>query len=159
MDPDQHPYEILEHPADIGFLARGRTLRELFANAALAMMSLGWELDAVEELERREIEASGEDLESLLYDWLSAVLATADADRLIFSRFEVNVEAPRAPASAPEAPGTPAEPQGLARGVAWGEPIDRSRHHPRTYVKAVTYHQFEVRQTDHGYTARVYLDV
>ncbi len=143
MDSPDQPFEILDHPADVGFLTRGRTLDELFANAALAMMSLGWQLEGVVETEHRKIEAFGEDVESLLYDWLSAVLATADADRLVFRRFEVHVETP--PAN--------------ARGIAWGESIDRSRHHPRTYVKAVTFHQFEVRQTDQGWTARVYLDV
>src|SRR5579884_2049686 len=102
MEPDRPAFEILEHPADVGFLARGRTLPELFANAALAMMSLGWELGAVAERERREIEASGEDLETLLYDWLSAILALADADRMVFRRFEVSELA-----------------EGKVRGAAW----------------------------------------
>lgn len=141
------PFEILEHPADVGFLARGRTLEELFANAALALMSLGWELEGVAESERREITASGEDTESLLYDWLAAILALADAERLVFKRFEV------AQLSAGSAR------PNRARGVAWGERLDRSRHQGRTYIKAVTLHQFEVRQTPHGWTARVYLDV
>jgi SHS2 domain-containing protein len=159
MNGGQQPFEILEHPADIGFLARGRTLDELFANAALAMVSLGWQLEGVAETERREIEASGEDVESLLYDWLSAVLATADADRLIFRRFEVHVEAPRGNAPVPEAVGSSGEQAASARGLAWGERIDRSRHHPRTYVKAVTLHQFEVSQSEQGWTARVFVDV
>jgi SHS2 domain-containing protein len=142
MDRPSDPFEILDHPADVGFLARGRTLEELFANAALAIMSLGWQLEGVAETERREIEASGEDVESLLYDWLSAILATADAERLVFNRFEVTELS-----------------TSTVRGVAWGEPIDRSRHYPRTYVKAVTYHQFEVREVPEGWTARVYVDV
>jgi SHS2 domain-containing protein len=142
MDQPSVPFEILEHPADVGFLAHGRTLEELFTNAALAMMSLGWELDAVEEKERREIEATGEDTETLLYDWLSAILSLADADRMVFRRFEVSELA-----------------EGRARGAAWGEPFDKSRHHALTSIKAVTYHQFEVRQTAQGWTARVYVDV
>ncbi len=142
MEPDRVPFEILEHPADVGFLAHGRTLEELFANAALAMMSLGWELDAVEERERREIEATGEDTETLLYDWLSEILALADAERLVFRRFEVSELT-----------------EGRASGAAWGEPLDKSRHQALTYVKAVTLHQFEVKETQQGWTARVYLDV
>jgi protein archease len=142
MDRPSVPFEILEHPADVGFLAHGRTLEELFANAALAMMSLGWELDAVEEKERRQIEATGEDTETLLYDWLSSILAIADAEGMIFRRFEVSELG-----------------EGRARGQVWGEPFDKSRHHALTYVKAVTLHQFEVRQTGQGWTARVYVDV
>jgi SHS2 domain-containing protein len=142
MDRQSIPFEILEHPADVGFLAHGRSLEELFANAALAMMSLGWELDAVEERESREIEATGEDTETLLYDWLSAILAVADAERMVFRRFEVSELG-----------------EGRARGVAWGEPFDNSRHQALTYIKAVTFHQFEVRETGQGWTARVYVDV
>ncbi|MDE3136840.1 MAG: archease [Acidobacteriota bacterium] len=142
MDRPSVPFEILEHPADVGFLAHGRTLEELFANAALAMMSLGWELDAVKEKERREIEAAGEDTDTLLYDWLSSILAVADAEGMVFRRFEVSELG-----------------ESRARGAAWGEPFDNSRHRALTYIKAVTLHQFEVKQSERGWTARVYLDV
>lgn len=142
METDNPPFEILEHPADVGFLARGGTIEELFANAALAMMSLGWELDVARETEHREIQAEGEDAETLLYDWLSAILALADAESFIFKRFVVI-----------ELSG------GLVRGTGWGERYDKSRHRARTYIKAVTLHQFQVRETDRGWVARVFLDV
>jgi SHS2 domain-containing protein len=142
MKNNDPPFEILDHPADVGFLARGRTLAELFANAALALMSLGWELDDVEEKQRREIEADGEDAEALLYAWLSEILAIADADRLVFRRFEVTELT-----------------ESRVRGAAWGEQFDASRHRARTYVKAVTLHQFEINETEAGWTARVYVDV
>lgn len=142
MENNDPRFEILDHPADVGFLARGRTLPELFANAALALMSLGWQLDAVEERERREIEAEGEDTETLLYAWLSEILAVADAEAMVFRRFEAS-----------ELTG------GRVRGAAWGEPVDKMRHKPLTYIKAVTLHQFEVKQTAAGWTARVFLDV
>jgi hypothetical protein len=48
-------FEILEHPADVGFLAYGATLEELFVNAALAMISIGGDIESVRETERREI--------------------------------------------------------------------------------------------------------
>jgi SHS2 domain-containing protein len=38
MDP--RDFEVLEHPADIGFRAFGGTLPELFARSALAMLSI-----------------------------------------------------------------------------------------------------------------------
>src|SRR2546423_9823477 len=45
------PFKILEHPADIGFQAWGRTQAELFENAALALFSLSCELATVQESE------------------------------------------------------------------------------------------------------------
>lgn len=142
MDSANPPFEILEHPADVGFLAYGATLEELFANAALALMSLGWELDTVEERESRGIEAEGGDTELLLYAWLAEIVAVAEGERLVLKRFQVNELG-----------------EGRVRGTGWGERYDRSRHRARTYVKAVTLHQFEVRRSERGWSARVYLDV
>lgn len=136
------PFEILEHPADVGFIAYGGTLDELFTNAALALMSLSYELETVEEREQRPIETTGADTESLLYAWLAEILAVSDADRLVFHRFELaELSAAR------------------VRGFAYGERFDPARHRARTYVKAVTLHQFRVAEAPGGWSARVYLDV
>jgi len=136
------PFEIIEHPADIGFVAYGRTLEELFAHAALAMMSLGYSLAEIEERETREFSASGGDTPELLFEWLSDILAVSDAEKLVFRRFEVR-----------ERTG------GRVRGCGWGEKFDRARHRAGTYVKAVTYHELRVEPTAEGWRAQVYLDV
>jgi len=141
-------FEITEHPADVGFLAYGATLEELFANAALAMLSLACELAGVEERERRELEASGADKEALLFAWLAEILAVADAEQLVFRRVEVTALA------SPETGGT-----GRVRGIAYGETFDKARHRAGTYIKAVTYHQLGVEQTAEGWRAQVFLDV
>jgi SHS2 domain-containing protein len=135
-------FEVLEHPADVGFLAYGATLEELFANAALAMLSLGWDLTGVAESQRRELHASGEDTEALLYAWLAELLAVADAEHLVFRRVEVTAIA-----------------AGQARGTAYGEKFDKARHRACTYIKAVTYNQISVVETPEGWRARVFLDV
>jgi len=136
------PFEILEHPADVGFLAYGATLEELFSNAALALLSLACSPDGIEERERREIEATGADTESLLFGWLAEILAIADAEQLVFRRCTV-------------ADFTPAR----IRGMAFGEPYDPARHLAGTYIKAVTYHQFCVDKTAESWRARVFLDL
>ena len=135
-------FEIIEHPADVGFIAYGKTLGELLENAALAMMSLAGELDGIEERERREILASGVDNEALLFDWLAEILAVADADGLALRRAEVTHVG-----------------EGKAQGAVYGERFDKARHRAGTYIKAVTYHQLSVRKTGEGWKATVYLDV
>ena len=142
------PYEILDHPADVGFLARGRTMRELFENAALAMCALACAPDKIEEREARDVAAQGADIESLLYAWLAEILAVADAELLVFRR--VSVKELREPH-----PGSPGE----ARGTVHGEKFDRSRHTAGTYIKAVTLHQFAIERSAEGFQARVFLDV
>lgn len=139
MEP---PFEIIEHPADIGFRAWGRTREELFANAALAMMSLACDPAGIEERQMREIETTGADDEALLYGWLADILAVQDAEQMFFCRAEVMAFGP-----------------GRVRGRVYGEKYDKQRHRAGTYVKAVTMHQLWVKQTPDGWRAQVYLDV
>ncbi len=142
-------FEVIEHPADIGFLAYGHTFEELFSNAALAMLSLACEPSSIAEREQRELRATGVDVEALLFSWLAEILAVADAEQLVFRRAEITEVRPN--------PNGPA--QGHARGIVYGEPWDKTRHRAGTYIKAVTYHQLEVRKTPEGWRAQVYLDV
>src|ERR1039457_4319106 len=63
-------FEILEHPADIGFRAFGGTLEELFANAAVALVSIACEIEEVAPRTEYALSATGTDYESLLVNWV-----------------------------------------------------------------------------------------
>jgi len=141
-------FEIIEHPADAGFLAYGKNLPELFGSAALALCSLACPPERIVECVERELLANGADVESLLYAWLATILAIADGEQLVFRR--VQVAELREPST--ELPGE-------VRGVAYGEEFDRARHTAGTYIKAVTLHQFAVESGPDGYRARVFLDL
>ena len=135
-------FEILEHPADVGFVAYGATREELFQNAAAAVLELACETTGIAERERRELVAEGDDFEALLFGWLAEILAVMDAEGVVFRRAEVTEMGDR-----------------RVRGIGHGEKFDRGRHRAGTYIKAVTYHQFRVEKTENGWTARVFLDV
>src|ERR1039458_5821874 len=57
-------FEILEHPADIGFRAFGGTLEELFANAAVALVSIACEIEEVAPRTEYALSAPGTDYET-----------------------------------------------------------------------------------------------
>ena len=151
------PYEILEHTADVGLKAYGRTLSELFANAAQGMMALALEplvVPALSEVEGSEVEprdvppsqcrplpARGEDWEELLVHFLSEILYAVDAEGWHFSDFRIGT----LETTAIEAEG-------------WGEREARSERR-RVAVKAVTYHLVSVQQTAEGWEAVVYFDI
>lgn len=135
-------FEILEHPADIGFRAFGHTVAALFENAALALVSIAIETDDVEIHHEYPLEAVAADYESLLVAWLSEVLYWFDGKRIAFRQFRVQHAGPD-----------------RLRGVGLGEPRDPSRHRAKLSVKAVTWHQLKIVQTDTGWIAEVYLDV
>jgi SHS2 domain-containing protein len=120
-------FEFIEHTADMGLKAYGRTLAEAFANAAYGMFSIIAELDAVSERESRHVEVSAEDAEGLLFEWLNTLLYHFDVDMFIFRRFDI-VEFG----------------EGHLAAECWGEKYDPSRHRLKTGVKSATYHQLEV---------------
>ncbi|HUI55469.1 MAG TPA: archease [Bryobacteraceae bacterium] len=134
--------ELLDHPADIGFRARGANPQELFVTCARALVSIILEPAGIRPVEQFALSATGSDYESLLVNWLNEVLYYIDAKRMALGAFEVS----RLDESHIEA---------LARG----EPRDPGRHAAKLAVKAVTYHQLKVARTEDGWVAEVYLDI
>jgi len=135
-------FEVLEHPADIGFRAFGATLPELFANSAVAMLTIACELEQAAPREEYAISATGSDYESLLVNWLNEVLYWFDGKRIALREFRV----------------TELEPDSIC-AVALGEPREVERPRLKVVVKAVTWHQLRVAQTENGWLAEVYLDI
>jgi SHS2 domain-containing protein len=135
-------FEVLEHTADIGFRARGRTLAGLFESAAEALVALALELEDVSPRESYALAAEGEDLESLLVNWLSEVLYWLDGKRVAMRRFEVKEIA-----------------SGRVAAEGFGEPLDPARHRAKLVIKGVTYHQLRIERDEQGWVAEVYLDI
>ena len=136
------PYEVIEHTADVGLVARGGDMRELFVNAGLGMLSLMVDLDGVEPREERRIEIRARDREGLLVRWLTELLYFLDAEELLFRRLEIE-----------ELSDTE------LCGRALGERIDRDRHRLHFGVKAVTRHLLEIAPEDGGYRATILFDI
>ncbi|MBI2191698.1 MAG: archease [Planctomycetes bacterium] len=135
-------YELVDHTADIGVVVQSSSLTGLFENAAYALFDLQVNLDGVDGVELRQIDVEADDLEQALVAWLQRLLVILDLENLVFSRFEV------AEACA----------HGV-RGRAWGEKLDVRRHELRGQIKAVTYHELEVKKTEKGWRAQIVFDV
>ena len=136
------PYEYFDHTADVGIAASGATLEEAFAAAGEGLAALLCEPETVLEREEREVAASAPDVEALLVAWLSEINYLFEVDGFAFRAFDVLEVG-----------------DGAVRGVGRGEPLDMSRHRVGEGVKAVTYHQLEVRQDADGCSVRVILDI
>lgn len=136
------PFEILEHTADVGIVAHGDSLAELFANAAIGMFAIMAELEDVRQTEERRIEVEARDQEGLMVRWLTELLYYLDAEELLFSRFVVEEVS-----------------ETRLRARAFGERIDAERHRLHFGVKAVTRHMLEVAQEEDEYRAQVLFDI
>jgi len=134
-------YETFEHEADIGIRGFGNSLEEAFENAAVALYSVMVNTGKIALMKKKVITVSAPDRELLLVEWLNALLALSDIERLVFSKFEVKIK------------------DMSLTGIAWGEPLDRVRHEAHVEVKGATYHMLSVKEQDGRYTAQCVVDV
>lgn len=124
-------WEHYEHTADIGIRGYGDTLEEAFEAVAIALFDVMVDVRKVEKKEVREIEVEGEDLYSLLYNFLEELLILHDTEGLVFGDFEVKIEKTE---------------QGYRlKAKAYGEKLSE-KHEPKEEVKAITYHEMEIKQ-------------
>jgi len=136
------PYEVFEHTADIGIHAYGNTLAELFIHAAQGMESLMLAPEQVQTMTSREITVEGHDNVSLLIAWLNELIFLFDTEYLLFRAFTIEtISATRLSARAS------------------GEAYNVQRHDLSSAIKAVTWHEASVIQSDKGYKARIIFDI
>ncbi len=135
-------FEFLSHTADIKFQAWGKTIEEVFENSALALFkSLS---DKKIKLNKRmTIRAEGNDLESLMYNFLEEFLFLLDSENFIGSRFEEVIL-------------DKAKFEITARVV--GDTV-KNNDYEITHIKAVTYSEMEIKHLPEKWIAQVVLDV
>jgi SHS2 domain-containing protein len=84
---------------------------------------------------------AGDD-ELLLVDWLNALIYEMDTRKMLFCRFQVEIEG------------------GRLIGKAWGEPVAVAQHQPAVEVKGATYTELSVRPlAAGGWRAQCVVDV
>ena len=135
-------YETFDHTADLGVRVFGQTCEEVFANAAYALFDLLTDLDHVRENLSYEFQVEAADREELLVHWLSELLSLSESRGYLFKKFSLShLE------------------RTSLRAVARGEAFDPSRHKFKMEIKAVTYHQVELKEKDGKWEARVIFDI
>jgi SHS2 domain-containing protein len=161
------PFEILEHTADIGLRAHGKTLEELFENAAWGLTEI---LDAARQVRvigaaavdagtpprspsarsrgapagyapRPQWIALGPtDIEALLVDWMNELILLTEEGKACLSTVQIDSVGDEGVQARVDLVECDPPPEG-------------------TELKAATYHQLSVRQTGDGWVAVVYFDV
>ncbi len=139
-------YKILPDVAiaDVCFETEGKDINELFENAAFATEDIMVDVKTVKPKAERTITLNQENLEDLLYDFLSELIFLKDAEGLVFASFSAKIEKNKTY---------------CLTAVLKGEPIDRKMHALRADVKAVTLHMFKIEKKNDAWRCRVVLDV
>jgi tRNA nucleotidyltransferase (CCA-adding enzyme) len=131
-----------QHGADVGVRGAGETLSRAFEQAALALTAVVAEPESVSATTAIAIECDAPDHELLLVDWLNALVFEMATRRMLFGKFEVNIQNTH------------------LKATAWGEGVDIERHQPVVEVKGATYTELSVRQQPDGlWVAQCVVDV
>jgi len=138
-------FEILEHTADIGIAAYGKTKREVFINAAKGMFEIiAGENKNLKENFYDKIKLEADNLEGLLFAWLNELLYIGETKLVILNKFEIKDLSNNK---------IVAEVRGMK--------INRPGCKIKKEIKAVTYHRLEIKKDKESglWKAQVIFDI
>ena len=135
-------YKVFDHTADLGLEIYGKDEKELFSNAAFAIFDLTVDLHNVNASEVRSVSVRGSDREDLFVNYLREILYIFNGEGILLKEFSISEISSR-----------------HLVGEVRGEAFNPERHIIKAEIKAVTYHQVEVKKNKGGWKARVIFDV
>jgi SHS2 domain-containing protein len=130
--------EEIEHTADVAIRVHGRDLRALFSNAALGMSMLMGDVENIDPSITRQVALEEFDTETLLVSWLSELLWFNEQDDALFVQYDFEIL-------------TSTQLRAKVRGGVLSQQWKN--------IKAVTYHDLEIRKTDEGLEVTLVFDV
>lgn len=132
-------YELLEHTADIKMKVYGKTLEELFCNAAYGMANVQKSKIKSRKLKiKRKISVEAVDLETLLVDFLSEILTLSDTYHEVYPKIFVSYLS-----------------KNKIKAEIFGFPVEQFDED----IKAVTYHGLEVKKINSNWQAVILFDI
>lgn len=136
--PPLADFTVVEHTADWALQVRGHDFAGLLLSAAWGMNSLlVADLTTVRPAQERSLDVTAFDRESMLVEWLGELAYLAERDGFVACAFELDSVSPE-----------------RLQARLRGDTVELQKH-----IKAVTYHNLEVRQTAAGLEATIVFDV
>ncbi len=139
------PYEQVDIAGDVGLKIRGKTLVDLFKNAAKGLFDMTTDINRVMVNEDRQTTIEAENIEDLLIRWLNDLIFTFDSEGFIAKELDLDIN-------------QSAEKLTL-RASLHGEIFDPERHESRLLIKAATYHKLSITRRDDLWEATVVFDI
>ena len=134
-------WQHFSHGADIGVRGVADTLEGAFEQTAVALTAVISDPAELLCTEAVTIECEAPDLELLLCDWLNALIYEMALRRVLFGRFNIEIEGTQ------------------LRAAAWGERLSKEKHYPVVEVKGATYTELKVYRHDDLWIAQCVVDV
>jgi SHS2 domain-containing protein len=124
--------EYLDHMTDAYLRIRGQTMNEAFEYSAIGLVNIMYDIENIEKKQRIPIFAEGNELENLLFDWLDKILLMMLIDKVIFSKFKIEITFDKSSGKY------------IITGYGEGELVDLSKHELKVEIKGITYHEMKI---------------
>ena len=139
-------FNFIDHTADIAVEVTGDTINDLFIASAFAWQESVFEKNGVNLSDEREInieELSYEELLVSFLDELNFLLLTkkwimGKVDKIQIQKNDDKIN---------------------LKAIVTGENFDDKRHQLKVEIKAVTFHQIEIREVNNKYFTRIIFDI
>ena len=137
-------YEYFETTADIGITAYGETIEIAFINSALGTMNLITDINQIKPKISKSVEIKSEDIYGLLYDWITELLILLDSDFFIASQYDIKITKNK---------------EYVLTGSITGDIYNTDIYNYKTEVKAITYHNMDIKKIGNKYKLNFILDL
>ncbi len=138
-------YKLLDHTADVRILVWGKTRKEVFCNAVMAMFDVMVDTpndNNIKPLEEKTVKITGNDLEDMLINFLREALYLFNGQSWLVrdcKSLELTGKS--------------------IVGRFQGETYNRQKNPLKTEIKAVTYHGLIINKSKNTWQAKVIFDV
>ena len=132
-------FEEIEHTADVALRVHGRDLKELLENAAqgMAFLICGETILSHEE-DQQPVEIRADDAEGLLVEWLSELVFLVEVKSFVFQRVEF---------------------QNFSSTYLQARVYGKIAREMKVHIKAVTYHNLKIVETEDGLETTIVFDI
>jgi len=134
-------YELIDHTADFGIRVFGRTLETLYENAAYALFDLITDSSCLDRNHTLPLTIEGEDKADLMFNWLRELLYLWNGKEMLVAETSVHIVS-----------------ENCFQAEICYDRYEKGRHEIRNEIKAVTYHQLDVKKKSKGWVGEIILD-
>jgi SHS2 domain-containing protein len=135
-------FEPFDTTADVGLKIFGKNLTEIFENASLGMFSLILEPFTPEDYITKELEYQSENNEEILFSLLSDLVYLLDVEGFVLHKISTKELG-----------------KFYFKFALVGEKYSKSKHSFLMQIKAVTYHNLEIKKVGEYYQTDIVFDV
>ncbi len=134
-------YELIDHTADFGIRVFGRNLETLYENAAYALFDLITDTSRLDRNHTLHLTIEGEDKIDLMFNWLREILYLWNGRGMLVAETSVHIVS-----------------ETCFQSDIRYDRYEKGRHEIRNEIKAVTYHQLDVKKASKGWIGEIIFD-